>query len=125
MGAEPQTLVDYINQVRDAISGTAASGASIGHVDTWTAWVNGSNNAVIEACDWLGMDAYPYFQSTIDNSIDVANSTFYDAYDATVGASMGKPVWVTEVCVFNVLNKKMEADADFHNRPVGQSPEKP
>ncbi|RMY10666.1 hypothetical protein D0867_08321 [Hortaea werneckii] len=96
LGAEPQTLVDYINQVRDAISGTAASGASIGHVDTWTAWVNGSNNAVIEACDWLGMDAYPYFQSTIDNSIDVANSTFYDAYDATVGASMGKPVWVTE-----------------------------
>merc|ERR1712174_97799 len=71
-------------------------GKTIGHVDTWTAWVNGSNSAVTEACDWLGMDAYPYFQTTIDNSIDVANSTFYEALDATEGASMGKPVWVTE-----------------------------
>lgn len=90
--------MSYINQVRNAIAGTAASSKTIGHVDTWTAWVNGSNSAVTEACDWLGMDAYPYFQTTIDNSIDVANSTFYEALDATEGASMGKPVWVTEVC---------------------------
>ncbi|KAI7057206.1 glycoside hydrolase [Hortaea werneckii] len=96
LGAQPQELVSYINQVRDAIAGTAASSKTIGHVDTWTAWVNGSNSAVTEACDWLGMDAYPYFQTTIDNSIDVANSTFYEALDATEGASMGKPVWVTE-----------------------------
>ncbi|KAI7083577.1 glycoside hydrolase [Hortaea werneckii] len=96
LGAEPQELVSYINQVRNAIAGTAASSKTIGHVDTWTAWVNGSNSAVTEAVDWLGMDAYPYFQTTIDNSIDVANSTFYEALDATEGASMGKPVWVTE-----------------------------
>ena len=37
----------------------------------------------------------PYFENTIANSIDVGNSTFFDAYDNTVGAS-GKPVWVTE-----------------------------
>jgi glucan endo-1,3-beta-D-glucosidase len=30
------------------------------------------------------------------NSIDASNATFFDAYDATVGASQGKPVWVTE-----------------------------
>jgi len=56
-GANPADLVNYINQVRSAISGTSASGASIGHVDTWTAWVNGTNDAVISAVDWLGMDA--------------------------------------------------------------------
>jgi len=58
-GAEPSDLVTYISQVRSAISGTSASAASIGHVDTWTAWVNGSNDAVINAVDWLGVDAYP------------------------------------------------------------------
>ena len=42
------------------------------------------------------MDAYPYFQLTEDNSIDTANATFYDALDATIGASQGKTVWITE-----------------------------
>lgn len=95
-GANPSDLVNYINQVRSAIDGTAASGASVGHVETWTAWVNGSNSDVITACDWLGMDAYPYFQNTLANGIDVANSTFFEAYDNTVGVAQGKQVWVTE-----------------------------
>ncbi|KAK5122455.1 hypothetical protein LTR85_004039 [Meristemomyces frigidus] len=95
-GADPATLVDYINQVRSAISGTSASGASIGHVDTWTAWVNGTNDAVIAAVDWLGMDAYPYFENTISNGISAANSTFFDAYDNTIAVASGKDVWVTE-----------------------------
>lgn len=42
------------------------------------------------------MDAYPYFQTTVDNSITLANSTFYDALDATIADAQGKPVWVTE-----------------------------
>jgi glucan endo-1,3-beta-D-glucosidase len=42
------------------------------------------------------MDAYPYFQSTMANSIGNANKTFYDALAATKAASKGKPVWVTE-----------------------------
>jgi glucan endo-1,3-beta-D-glucosidase len=56
-GANPDDLVKYISQVRTAIAGTGLSGASIGHVDTWTAWVNGSNSAVASAVDWVGMDA--------------------------------------------------------------------
>lgn len=95
-GAQPDELVNYINQVKNAIKNTAASKASVGHVDTWTAWVNGSNNAVISACDWLGMDAYPYFQNTIDNGINVGNATFFEAYDNTVAVAQGKGVWVTE-----------------------------
>jgi len=96
VGAQPDELVNYISQVRQAIQGTGASGVVVGHVDTWTAYVNASNNAVIDACDFLGVDAYPYFQTTMANSIENANATFFDAYDATVGASQGKPVWVTE-----------------------------
>ncbi|WPH03628.1 Hypothetical protein R9X50_00651100 [Acrodontium crateriforme] len=95
-GADPSVLVSYIQQVRAAIKDTSASKAPIGHVDTWTAWVNGSNADVISNCDWIGMDAYPYFQKTIDNGIDVGKNTFFAALDATKGVSQGKEVWVTE-----------------------------
>lgn len=61
-GVGPDVLAGYIKQVRDAIAGTPLSGAPVGHVDTWTAWVNSSNDAVISASDFLGVDAYPYFQ---------------------------------------------------------------
>jgi glucan endo-1,3-beta-D-glucosidase len=95
-GAQPNELIKYIRQTRDAIRGTPLAGKPVGHVDTWTAYVNGSNSAVIDALDFLGVDAYPYFQTEMDNGIENANKTFYDAFDATVAAAKGKPVWVTE-----------------------------
>lgn len=95
-GATPAEIVNYIGQVRAAISGTSASGAPIGHVDTWTAWVNGTNSPVIQAVDWLGMDAYPYYETTKINVIGNAASLFRAAYTKTQGAAGGKPVWVTE-----------------------------
>jgi glucan endo-1,3-beta-D-glucosidase len=93
-GAQPSDLVSYINQVRTAVSGSIT--APVGHVDTWTAWVNGSNAAVISACDFLAVDAYPYFQNTEANSIDVGNSVFFQAYNNTVAVAQGKPVWIGE-----------------------------
>lgn len=51
-GVEPDVLAGYINQVRSALGGSV--GKPIGHVDTWTAWVNGSNSAVTAASDFLG-----------------------------------------------------------------------
>jgi glucan endo-1,3-beta-D-glucosidase len=95
-GADPNTLVSYINQIRSALVGTPLDGVKIGHVDTWTAWVNGSNSAVVNAVDWIGMDAYPYFQNTMSNGIDNGANLFFDAYDATVAAAGGKDVWITE-----------------------------
>jgi len=96
VGANPSDLVSYIGQVRSTIAGTGASGVPVGHVDTWTAWVNGSNVDVINACDFLGVDAYPYFQNTEANSIEDGYSVFFQAYNNTLGVSTGKPVWVTE-----------------------------
>jgi glucan endo-1,3-beta-D-glucosidase len=95
-GADPLTLAKYIKEVRDAISGTSLANAPIGHVDTWTAWVNGSNQAVIDAVDWAGVDAYPYFQETQANAITNNKALFNDALGATQAAVGGKPVWVTE-----------------------------
>ena len=96
IGAGPDVISNYIGQVKQSIANTAASGKPVGHVDTWTAWVNNSNNAVITAADFIGMDAYPYFQNTMTNPIENGYSLFFDAYDATVSVAGGKPVWVTE-----------------------------
>ena len=96
LGAGPDDIIAYINQTRSIITNTAASNVSVGHADTWTAWVNSSNYGVIAACDFLGIDAYPYFQNTQANSIGVANTLFFDAYKATVAVSEGRPVWITE-----------------------------
>jgi glucan endo-1,3-beta-D-glucosidase len=96
VGAEPSVIADYINQVKSAIKGTALEGVGVGHVDTWTAWVNGSNQAVIDASDWIGVDAYPYFQDTQSNGIENGASLFEEAVANTNGAVGGKPVWITE-----------------------------
>lgn len=96
IGASPDQLVSFIKQTRELIKGTSLENVKIGHVDTWTAWVNGSNSAVVDACDWLGMDTYPYFQNTLENSIDNGPQLFWDALHATEGSGKGKEVWVTE-----------------------------
>ncbi|KAJ5274157.1 hypothetical protein N7505_002702 [Penicillium chrysogenum] len=96
LGVGPTELVDYINQVRSAISGTSLSGAPIGHVDTWNSWTNGSNSAVIEAVDWLGFDGYPYYENTDPNSIDDAKALFDKGVEKTKAVAGGKEVWITE-----------------------------
>lgn len=114
-GASPDTLVNYIGQVKAAIANTAFAKVPVGHVDTWTAWVNGSNAAVATASDFIGVDAYPYFEvcsqassyherwplltkvkDTLSNAISSGQSLFQSAFDQTKSAVGGKPVWITE-----------------------------
>lgn len=95
-GNGPDVIVDYIKQVRSALSGSSWSKVSVGHVDTWTAWVNGTNSPVIENSDFLGVDAYPYYQKQEDNPISNGASLFNEAMDNTRGVAGGKPVWITE-----------------------------
>ncbi|KAF2140877.1 glycoside hydrolase family 17 protein [Aplosporella prunicola CBS 121167] len=96
IGADPTVIVGYIQRVKSALSGTAGSALPVGHVDTWTAYVNDSNSAVIDASDFLGMDAYPYFQNTMANGIAQGQSLFNDAFQQTKNHAGNKPVWVTE-----------------------------
>ncbi|KAK0643454.1 glycoside hydrolase superfamily [Cercophora newfieldiana] len=95
-GAPPSVIVSYIKQVRDAIRGTALAETPVGHVDTWTVWTNSSNQAVIDACDWIGFDAYPYYEAGMSNSIENSKSLFNTAMQKTRDAVGGKPIWVTE-----------------------------
>ena len=97
IGADPSIVAKFIGQVRSAVKGTLLEKTPIGHVDTWDVWGNSSNKAVVDAIDFLGTDAYPYFESNKgDNSIDNALTLWNEAYDATKAAANGKPVWITE-----------------------------
>lgn len=64
VGQSPDTLVNYIGQVRDTIKGTSLGSKPVGHVDTWNVFVNDTNSNVISNCDFLGLDEYPYYQTT-------------------------------------------------------------
>ncbi|KAG8160681.1 hypothetical protein KVR01_008945 [Diaporthe batatas] len=93
IGAGPDVIVKFIKEFKSEFS---KYDFSIGHVDTWDAWTNGSNSAVIDAVDWLGVDEYPYYQTGDDNTIDNAAKLFKEAYDNVVNVAKGKDVWVTE-----------------------------
>ena len=43
IGAGPDEIANYIDEVKSAITNTPLAGKPVGHVDTWTAWVNSSN----------------------------------------------------------------------------------
>lgn len=96
VGMNPDDLVTCIKDVKAAIAGTTLSSATIGHVDTWNAWTNTSNSAVIDQVDWLGFDTYPFYQTTDGNSIDNAKDLFDTAVAKTKSVANGKEIWVTE-----------------------------
>jgi len=91
------TLVGQIDDVRTLLQGLGAGSLWVGHVDTWTAWVNPANSAVIEASDFIGTDGYPYYQ---DSSINDAYNVFWQSVANVQAAvkqySPGKPVFITE-----------------------------
>jgi glucan endo-1,3-beta-D-glucosidase len=92
------TLAQQIYDVRGMLS-TVNGGSSVqvGHVDTWTAWVNGANTAVIQACDFVGMDGYPYYQdSSIDDSANVFWQSVQQTRDVVNSVKPGTWVWITE-----------------------------
>lgn len=55
---DPQTLANKIYDVRGMLGTVGAGKVQVGHVDTWTAWVDPANKAVIKACDFVGTDGY-------------------------------------------------------------------
>jgi len=96
IGADPDVLLKFINDYKKSVSGTALSSVPIGHVDTWDAYVNGTNKKVVDALDWVGVDEYPYYESGKGNNIKNSGYLFDRAYDAVKAAVGSKPIWVTE-----------------------------
>lgn len=96
VGVGPDVLSEYVQQTRDAIKGTCLEKAPIGHVDTWTAYANETNRQLSDKLDWVGMDAYPYYENKKDNSIENAAALFQAAIDNTNAGTGNKPLWITE-----------------------------
>jgi len=94
--SNPNTLATRIYDVRGMVRSVGVQ-AEVGHVDTWTAWVDGANEVVIKASDFIGMDGYPYFQgSSIGDASNVFWKSVQDTKSAVDRVSPGKWVWVTE-----------------------------
>jgi exo-beta-1,3-glucanase (GH17 family) len=58
------TLAQQIYDVRGMVRAMGVK-AKVGHVDTWNAWTNAGNNAVIKAVDFVGMDACMFYFSAV------------------------------------------------------------
>ncbi|KAJ2966270.1 hypothetical protein NUW58_g10702 [Xylaria curta] len=96
VGAGPDVIIKFIKEFKDSFANSDISSVPIGHVDTWDSWTNGTNKPVIDAVDWIGVDEYPYYEDGKGNDIKNSGHLFDKAYDATIAAAGGKPVWVTE-----------------------------
>lgn len=95
-GNTVDNLIDYISQVRSAISGTALENVPVGHVDTYDSFENATNTKIVDYIDFIGFDGYPYWESSNGNSIDDAYDLFFNGLNKTKAIAQGKPVWVTE-----------------------------
>ncbi|KAL2754334.1 glycoside hydrolase family 17 protein [Sodiomyces alcalophilus JCM 7366] len=95
-GANPDTLISYFKQVRETIKGTPFANYPVGHVDTWTAWDNSSNQAVIDASDFIGFNGFAYWEANQANDVSNGKSLFDRALGRTRAAVGGKPIWITE-----------------------------
>ena len=94
---DPQTLANQINDVRGMLWSVGAGAVKVGHVDTWTAWVNPANTAVIYASDFIGTDGYPYFQdASINDGYNVFWKSVSDVGSVVAQIKPEAPIWITE-----------------------------
>jgi glucan endo-1,3-beta-D-glucosidase len=92
-----QALADQVNDVRGMLWSVGAGSVAVGHVDTWTVWVRPENEVLIRACDFVGMDGYPYFQdSPIESAADVFWTSVNDVREVVDRVKPGTWVWITE-----------------------------
>jgi glucan endo-1,3-beta-D-glucosidase len=100
IGNNPSTVITFIKDVRNAISGTPLAKKPVGHVDSWSAWSNTSNVNVLRAVDFIGTDLYPYYEkdkgNDISNLTNVYDYTFGQVTNAVIKANISTPIWITE-----------------------------
>ncbi|KAH9881848.1 hypothetical protein J1614_001019 [Plenodomus biglobosus] len=96
VGNTADAIIRFIRTTRERLANTALSNIKITHVDTWTAWVNGSNKAVVDEVDFVSVNNFPFYQSEQDNRIGNAAELMSSAIAATEAVAGGKDVWITE-----------------------------
>jgi len=96
VGKTADEIVAFIEEVRSSIADTPLSNKPVGHVDSWSAWSNSSNSAVIDAVDFVGTDLSPYYEKDKGNTFSNATTIFNYIYGKTLSAAGDKPVWIAE-----------------------------
>jgi glucan endo-1,3-beta-D-glucosidase len=96
VGNSAENIVKFIKDTRSKLANTPLAKIPLTHVDTWTAWVNTSNKAVIDNIDFVSVNVFPFYQSNMDNKIANAGSLMSSALSAVEGVAKGKDVWITE-----------------------------
>lgn len=96
VGQDADTIVRFIKDAKSKLANTSLRDKPLTHVDTWTAWVNGSNKAVIDEIDFLAVNAFPFYEGTLDNQISNAGMLLSSALNETEAVAGGKDVWITE-----------------------------
>ena len=81
-------LTAYMNQVRAAVPGIPVTTA-----DTYNTLVDPGNLSVVNACDLIFVNIYPFHES---QPIGSALSDFFDHFLSVTVVANGKPVWVSE-----------------------------
>ena len=70
----PQSLASKISEIKTLLSdisdkdGNSYSDVSVGTVDSWNIWVNGTNAPAIEAADYIMVNAFPFWQYQTANN---------------------------------------------------------
>lgn len=96
VGQDADTIVRFIKDAKSRLANTALKDKPWTHTDTWTAWANSSNKAVIDEVDFLAVNAFPFYEAEHDNQISNAGSLLSRALDETEAVAGGKDVWITE-----------------------------
>lgn len=96
VGNTADVIVNFIKTTRERLANTPLRDVKITHVDTWTAWVNESNKAVVDEIDFVSVNNFPFYQAEQDNKIENAAELMGSAIAATEGVAKGKDVWITE-----------------------------
>ncbi|KAI4265961.1 MAG: hypothetical protein L6R38_009056 [Xanthoria sp. 2 TBL-2021] len=90
-------LASQIREVKSLLCERGACGIQVGHVDTWTAWVDPKNEDVIRACDFVGHDGYPYWEGvSVEQGLNAFRNNLEKTRNAVNRVKPGTWVWVTE-----------------------------
>ncbi|CAD6506412.1 BgTH12-07338 [Blumeria graminis f. sp. triticale] len=96
------SLAEKIYDVRGMLSTVVKNKTNVlvGHIDTWTAWINEKNSPVIKACDFIGTKLNLSLQNNDIISIKDSVKAYYDSLDQvreTVAATgSNSSIWITE-----------------------------
>jgi len=96
VGNSAEKIVEFIKATRSKLADGPLAKIKVTHVDTWTAWVNTSNKAVIDNVDFLAVNAFPFYEAEHDNSVGNAGKLLASALSSTEAVAGGKDVWITE-----------------------------